>query len=667
MALSKRLLTWTMLFCLACGLSRPISAAEISASAQKKYADAQILLDGEGNENGAIKLLEEAVAIAPEYMDAHLLLGKLYSNRITLFDKAPLALVTVIELADNPQMRIALEARYYLGIIFLKIGDYDKSIEAFRKVIELDNDSPHLPEIYNYLGVAYYHKDTYQESITNFKKAIQLNPVELKVTKFNLKSVYKRMEHYNLGMTYFFMKDFDAAIIEMLTAVEVDSNYFDALFHLGDIYLNKGMPGEALRSFQRALRVNPNHKDIAQVYNGLGVTLYKKGQTGQGIEMLRKALVVRPNYGQAKKNLRNILAGMKEETLIKADPQNNKEQYLEEAINLANTYVMIGLYEKGINLYQQIMQIDIENESVFEKLVAAYRTMSDDYYEQEDYKHAVTGYKRIIELSGKDMELTYKLGMSYYHQGKYWYNDAIEALTQVIDYKDSRYFLGLISFNRHEFVEASFYIEEILKINESDHVSHYLLGKAYKGLGKVNDAVDEVKRAIELAPDNQEYQDYLQELSARPASSPSGGRGDVNEETPVNPMDSVDILNEKGVRYVQTNLFDRAEANFLAGLNKDPGHVPLRNNYALLLMMKNDLDEAEKELLTAGLLKPMDARILINLAILYHNKKIYELAKENLDKARRVKKELSNLYNILGEPDADISSVSPVWIKTDPR
>ncbi len=574
-------------------------AGNVSVAARGKYAQAIKALEDK-DQAKARELLRQAIKDSPEYAQAHLKLGQLYSERITMFDKAPIELMTVIELSDNPASNLALVARYNLGIIFLKIGDYDKAQTAFQKIIELDSDFDKIPEIYNYLGVTYYHKDMYKESIKQFKRSIQLNPSEDKVVKFNLKSVYKRMEHYNLGMTYFFMKDYNAAIEEMLIAVEVDSNYFEALFHLGDIYLAKGMPGEALRFYQRAVRVNPNHRDIPQVYNGLGVTLYKKGQTMKAIGLLRKALTLRPKYGQARKNLRNIFNSIDQKKLLTADPGKDKEKYIEEATSLAKDYVLVGLYERGITLLEQIIQLDYEAEGVFDHLIDALTQMGDDYLAKENYKHAVNTYKRIIELKGETPELNYKLGICYYKQGKYWFNDAIEAFGKALEVKDARYYLGLTYLERREYVEAAFQIEEVLKRNEENSKAHFLLAKIYRAQGRNGYALDEVKRAIELEPDNVEYQTFMSTISGSSTDEFSGADGfrDISgaEQTPrlVNLLDSPDVLNNKGVSYAKNNMLERAAANFEEGLRKEPGSVELRNNHALLLLMQGDLEEVEK-------------------------------------------------------------------------
>ena len=42
-----------------------------------------------------------------------------------------------------------------------------------------------------------------------------------KISNFNLKSVNMRLEHYNIGITYFFMKNYDEAIKEFSIAIEI--------------------------------------------------------------------------------------------------------------------------------------------------------------------------------------------------------------------------------------------------------------------------------------------------------------------------------------------------------------------------------------------------------------------------------------------------------------
>lgn len=59
------------------------------------------------------------------------------------------------------------------GNIYLKCGEYDKSIKIFEDALKITTENP---DIYYYLGEAYYRKGELNKAVTNLKKAIEINP-----------------------------------------------------------------------------------------------------------------------------------------------------------------------------------------------------------------------------------------------------------------------------------------------------------------------------------------------------------------------------------------------------------------------------------------------------------------------------------------------------------
>jgi len=101
------------------------------------------------------------------------------------------------------------------------------------------------------LASAYMLQGDFRSAATNFQKAIFIAPT---------KSTYS-----SLGLMYYYMDDFEAAIESHNSAVELQPNDYLARANLGDVLWAAGRTEEARRAFQdadrmaaSALQVNPN-------------------------------------------------------------------------------------------------------------------------------------------------------------------------------------------------------------------------------------------------------------------------------------------------------------------------------------------------------------------------------------------------------------------------
>jgi adenylate cyclase len=90
------------------------------------------------------------------------------------------------------------------------------------------------------------------------------------------------------------------AEIEMADrAVALNPNSFHTLSCRGHVYRFAGLPEEAIRSFERALRMSPLDPVLHVVFAGIGMALIELGRFDEAIESGRKALRQNPSYSSA--------------------------------------------------------------------------------------------------------------------------------------------------------------------------------------------------------------------------------------------------------------------------------------------------------------------------------------------------------------------------------
>ncbi|MCL2092875.1 MAG: tetratricopeptide repeat protein [Treponema sp.] len=165
------------------------------------------------------------------------------------------------------------------------------------------------------------------------------------------------MEAYNRGTELYRQNSFTEAEPYLLKAIELDSNYVDAMDHLGLVYRNLNRYDEAEYWYLRSIETNP---DNIVPYLNLGVLYRFQG-------MLEDARLI---YLRARD----------------LDPQDPEPYF-----GIGMVYQMAGLYEVSIEFINLAMSIYYERESLL--TFNAFYAQGLNYYFLDQYQEAL-GYFR---------------------------------------------------------------------------------------------------------------------------------------------------------------------------------------------------------------------------------------------------------------------------------
>jgi len=108
-------------------------------------------------------------------------------------------------------------------------------------------------------GSSQMEKKQYAQAIASFKQAIQENPQSAVI--YNLLGMAYRHE-YNKEHNQE-LKNQEVAAFKK--AIEIDPNYWVAMINLGATYYYLGEKDKAAPLFKKALSLNPNHPEKAQL------------------------------------------------------------------------------------------------------------------------------------------------------------------------------------------------------------------------------------------------------------------------------------------------------------------------------------------------------------------------------------------------------------------
>jgi TolB-like protein/tetratricopeptide (TPR) repeat protein len=108
--------------------------------------------------------------------------------------------------------------------------------------------------------------------------------------------------------TAMWTNDFDTAKELADRAVSLNPNAADAWVHRGWSYLLAGQPEEAIKSFERAIRISPFDRLLASNLVGIGFAFIDLGRFDEAVAVARKALQRDQAYGAAYRCLAAALA-----------------------------------------------------------------------------------------------------------------------------------------------------------------------------------------------------------------------------------------------------------------------------------------------------------------------------------------------------------------------
>jgi tetratricopeptide (TPR) repeat protein len=131
---------------------------------------------------------------------------------------------------------------YYVnGMYYYDVkGDIDRAIDSYTKSIEID--SLHRAGPFEARGAMYIRKGDYKKALKDWDSSIVLS----KSTRFVA-------PYIDRAQYYLFMGDTARAIVDLSSAIDIDSLNYDALYYRGKIYLSNGNYKNAMNDFNQAI------------------------------------------------------------------------------------------------------------------------------------------------------------------------------------------------------------------------------------------------------------------------------------------------------------------------------------------------------------------------------------------------------------------------------
>jgi len=486
-----------------------------SESPETEYLLAQVYAN-ESRPLDALDLLVRANKLKPEDPDILYLMAQISMSQKYYEDAVPL-LEKAVQIAPG-----RADLREALGESYFRSGKVNKSIEEFKKVIEVEPSA----RAYSFLGLALAHLGRFEEAKQDFQNGLKLEP-------------HNNFCLFQLGNIAKLQGDSAGAEAIFLKVLQSNPDYPDALLELANIRIESKRLSEAVELLRRYVRVSSNpsagYYKLAMVEKSLHQTAAAEQDLAQFQALSKDAPIAAHPYdhlfdyldhrakldphAQAQQDLAALVEQIKlhpdqpeilyalAEAYLKAgnidDARNTIAQLdkerPEDSRTLTGAGVLLaryGLYDDAIQHFQAALQAKPGADDVSFDL-------ADAYFRKGRYSEALDAAMQVSEQGRKDESYLALLGDIYTHQGDNARAEEIyrDAITRNPDNDQDYLSLALLEFRENNIAAAK---QTLLKGQTRIPGSGKIvwgLGLASALNGDTTGAARQLERAVEMLPE----------------------------------------------------------------------------------------------------------------------------------------------------------------------
>jgi Flp pilus assembly protein TadD len=371
------------------------------------------------------------------------------------------------------------------------------------------------------------------KAVTVFKK---VNLIDPKIAE----------AHRMLGVVYLEQGAREKAQGQYSYALDLKPGYYQAMAGLARLYRAEGNRTRAQEMVEKALEARPRDFEMREM---LGELLWETGELDRALAELEKVVAVAPRHLPARRTLALIYAAKGATNDLAAELERITQLQpddLEVRLDLGSAYQRMGNNGRAISSYEEVLKKDPRN-------VQALKFVGDCYRRAKETDKAIAAYQKVMKLAPSDPRPYFLLGAVYEEAGQ---DGKAEQMFQDAQ-QFKRYLgeawtnLGAIAFRRGDLSKATWYLSRAVAKAPTRPKGHYNYALVLSAKKERDKALDELKIAGDLDPEDAEIR-YL-----------------------------------AGVILLRQGRLDEAKGMFEEALKRQPKHADAKHN----LMLLEDLEK----------------------------------------------------------------------------
>jgi len=245
-----------------------------SAAAEQAFSKGLLLLWSEDYAKALLRFLD-AVKTDADAAEAWFYIGACHA-KLGVYHKAVGAFKKAIRIAPD-----YVEAHHVLGYCYAAyLGRDQDAIAAYKQVIRV---SPDNARVHYDLGRSYARLCRHEDAVAAYKQAVRINPDYADA-------------HFHLGLSSVELGKHRDAIVSCRHTIRVDPNHIDAYVNLGYCYEKLGRHQDAVVAYKQAIRINPEH---VYAHTSLGSCYNMLGRHQDAIAATKQAIRIDPSDAAA--------------------------------------------------------------------------------------------------------------------------------------------------------------------------------------------------------------------------------------------------------------------------------------------------------------------------------------------------------------------------------
>jgi lipopolysaccharide assembly protein B len=212
------------------------------------------------------------------------------------------------------------------------------------------------------------------------------------------------------GIQYILSNDHDQAIEEFTKSVQINSDTIETYVALGNLYRSKGDIDRAVR-IRQSIILRPNIDEVSKMRAliDLGLDYRKGGFMNRALEALNQALQKEPANLEALDAAEKIYEDMRDwenayetrQKIARVSKGNHKHILAHYQAELGKGSQEKGDLAKARSCFQKAISID-------DKCLDAHLHLGDLHFHREDYKKAVSEWRKVVRIAPQFSFLAYR-------------------------------------------------------------------------------------------------------------------------------------------------------------------------------------------------------------------------------------------------------------------